>query len=267
MRSDIVIDENGTVGGYGISDGTILFALCSNTEHGRKQITPFFSCRDYINDSLYNYYNGKAVIYQPSGRRELLDTKKLRLLITGNHNGWGHEAIDTWRKNLYVAKHVINMYEKLAGFKTKSVLAEVTHSNKRIKRCWQLVGPKEWMRYSHLTSMVTLIIRSIVRSPTVLDTPDSLEKAEKMMATLRITCVPHSDYTTYLPACLPLFSKLMSNFDKVFFLSPEEVHKESNTSNAISWHSRGGIYSLCIQKTLVPKIDETIKNINRPNKK
>jgi len=263
VRTDIVIDGNGTDGGYGLC-GTVLFALCSNAEHGRKQITPFFSCRDYINDTIYNYYNGKPCIYQPSGKRELFDTKKLRLLITGGYDGWSTEKMDAWRKNLYVAKHIINLYEKLAEFKTKSVISEVTHDNKKIKRCWQLVGPKEWMRYSHLTSMVTLIIRSIVRYPTVLDTPNSLEEAEKMMADLRIKCGPHSDYSTYLPACLPLFSKLMKNFDKVFFLTPEEVHKDDLN---ITWHSRGGIYSLCTHQTKIPKVDDTIKNINKLDKK
>ena len=266
MSTDIIIDENNTIDRYDMVSGhDIHFALCSDIKHGRKQIATFFTCRDYINDMIYNYYNGRICLYSNNGSsRELLDTNRLRLLITDNFKNYRKEQIEIWKNNLYVAKHIVNLYEKLAGFKTKSVIAEVTHSNKKITRCWQLVGPKEWMRYSHLVSMVTLILRSVVRCPRMLDTPESLEEAEKMMTRLRNECKPHSDYITYLPACIPLFSKLMKNFDKIFVLTPVEVHKNTIGSNA-SWHNRGGIYALCTCNTMVPAIDKMIGSVKKSN--
>jgi len=260
---DITIDGNKAVGNYGLSSNQpILFALCSSPELGRKQITPFFSCRDYINDVIHNYYNNKKYIYESLSGRELLDVNRLRLLVTCNFNNYDNAKLDMWQKNLYVGKHIINLYEELAGFKKKTVIAKVKHSQVCVKHCWQLVGPKEWMRYSHLVSMVTLILRCVIRNPTILNIPNSIGNAETMLRGLETSLGHHVDYYSYLPTCLPMFSKLMRNFEKVFNLSPEEVHLITSESNE-SWHSRGGIFSLCSCDTKVRKIDEVIRNLKR----
>jgi len=266
---DITIDGNKAIDNYGLSSNQpILFALCSSPELGRKQITPFFSCRDYINDVIHNYYNNKKYIYEPLSGRELLDIDRLRLLVTCNFNNYDNAKLDMWQKNLYVGKRIINLYEELAGFKKKTVIAKVKHSQVCVKHCWQLVGPKEWMRYSHLVSMVTLILRCVIRSPTMLSTPHSINDAEDMLRNIAKTYLGTygnhscSDYFSYMPTCLPIFSKLMRNFEKVFNLSPEEVHMITSESNE-SWHTRGGIFSLCSCDTKVRKIDEVIRNLKR----
>lgn len=246
MSSTIKVNASSKVQ-YRISPG-VNFAFVSSPENGRVQLTEFFTCRDYMNDTMRNFYLGLKEFTMP------LDTDRLRVLIA--HNGTNPD----WAKKFFVAKKIINLYEELAGFDKKSIVTRVEHSKpENVKECWQLLGPGEWMRYSQLVSMVTLIIRAVV-SAKLVKAPETVKEAEKLLNSLVRESSEGiaSDYTHYLPRCILYFSLLMERFKDIFTL---DVVKAHTTEKAFSWHESGGVYSLCRYKTGVDGLDTKLHHL------
>jgi hypothetical protein len=251
----IKVDANGH-GNYSVGS-QISFALLSSPTDGRKQVRCFVNCRDYINDSMISFYNIKNNKQGNSWWRKTnppIDTENLRLLIAKDL--YGSEKEETLRERLYSAKRIINMYEEYAGFESRSVFARADYSSSKIKYCWVLTGPKEWMKSSHLVSMITLIFRVVVECGGFEEftTLDEVEKRFNDLCTKNTgRC---SDTDRLLPKSWPRFRMLMEYYDRLFGSKTLGFwHPDGLVDN---WHSAGGIYSLC-SLNVTREINEEVK--------
>ncbi|RLF87248.1 hypothetical protein DRN34_02220 [Thermococci archaeon] len=240
-------------------NSTINFAWVSSPAEGRRQVSEFHTCRDYINDDLLSFYSQDDHRIPKEG--VTIDTERFRLLIAIELSKDNYED---WKQALYNAKNIINIYEELAGFSRTSVLTRVdyTYNGKttdKVKYCWLLTGPKEWVRYSQLVSMVTLIFRAVTRYKNA-DGLETIEQVEdywrKLIEEASNACSKfrHSDSIEYLPNCWRKFHMMMKWHDRIFTLTGNQAHNE-----ATNWHSCGGINSLCSFKTHIDGIDQPMR--------
>ena len=244
---------------YGLSG--IAFAFVSTPDPERRQLTEFYTCRDYLNDRMREHYHiddyhDDMLTAAESIRR--IDTNNLRLLITKELKT--KRARDEFRERLYAAKRIINIYEEIAGFEDKSVIARVDYDKtQRVKCCWQLFGPKEWMTYSQLLSMVTLILRTVtnVGGAGDIETIKDLNNYWKWVCKNGKEIYNHSDVRTYIPNCWKKFHMMMGTFDRIFTLPPNEAFPAPE--NHHNWHGCGGINALCTFSTNVGAIDSAMK--------
>jgi hypothetical protein len=239
----IKINANGH-GHYGTGQ-RISFSLSSSPKDGRRQIREFMTCRDYINDCLISFFtimggNKRGNDYWKKDHAPV-DSDNLRLIITKDL-GPG-ETEESLRGRLYSAKRILNMYEEYAGFENRSVLSRADHSSDRIKYCWILTGPGEWMKASNLVSMVTLIFRVVVNSGGFEDFT-TLDEVEARFKTL---CYPNlkewTDLGDLLPTAWPKFRMLMKYYDRLFRSKPLEFWYPQDC--VTDWHGSGGIRTLC----------------------
>jgi len=230
----------------------------SSPADGRRQLSSFYTCRDYLSDDLLSRYGAKGRTGSGS-----IDTTRLRLLIGV---GLTDDTAEEWKQSLYDAKRIINIYEEVAGFSRTSVLTRVNYmyngkKSSNVKHCWLLTGPEEWMRYSQLVSMVTLILRTVTRYKQASEV-ETIEQVEEYWQRLIKESnangakpgLRHADTSDYLPRCWQKFHMMMRWFDKIFTLSGEKAHKDAR-----NWHSRGGINSLCTFNTGLRQIDEPMR--------
>lgn len=213
------------------------------------------ACRDYINDCVIAYLNQhKSISKSGSGigwckeRNATIDFNSLRLLISkGVSVGVTNEIIEA---RIFDAKRIINMYEELAGFSRRSKI-------KRVKLkgygCWLLIGPSQWMKSTHLISMVTLIFR-VVSCHGGFNDCESLDHVEERFSKLCGSCkdgtikwtIGSDDLIRLLPASWPKFRMFMELYPRMFgsktkkFWNPEE--------GVGQWHGPGGIFSLSTKK-------------------
>ena len=248
--------------------GGISFAFVSAPEDGRKQVREFVSCRDYMNDCMIQYIHGRndrkaQGFFWREDKNAPLDLDHLKLLFSlmpifiSKPEPVEKEPIEILRNRLYSAKRAINMYESLAGFKKKSVLTKVKVDDKKVPNCWMLTGPKEWMKSSHLVSMITLIFRVIVYEGgfeefTTLNEVEN--RFEELCQGKKQLLGNFTDLGGYLPQSYKKFRMLMVKYDELF---GRFAHEELNPRTRItSWHNEGGIRSFCTFSTGVKKIDD-----------
>lgn len=234
------------------------FSLVSSPANGRKQVIAFQTCRDYVNDSIISFINHKVSTngYWSPGKNAEIDLETLRILFT--HSAGGEINEETLRKRMYSAKRIINMYENLTNWRERSVLSRVDHSCERIKCCWLMTGPGEWMKATHLVSMITLIFRVVISNGgfSKLENLDQVEKRFKEL------CTPGSSLWTdlgdYLPKSYKKFRMLMGYYDRLF---GNFTHEQCNPPEYVHyWHDGGGIRSFCTFSTRVPRIDDNTKS-------
>ena len=239
IRKRIDIDINGKTPYNSMS--MIRYAFVTDKKSGRKLITTFYSCRDFLNDVMTSFYHNSGRYWNCSMPE--LDTEHLRLIISlPNNQG---KVVEKF----FSAKRVINMYERLANWSDISTITRVSCGN--IKNCWQLVGPKEWMQSSCLVSMLTLIIRVIVREGG-FDKLKTLSEVEKEFA--HISNNQNTD-SVYIKSSFPKYRMLMTNYNELFGqYNVQDLHKDNSR-----WHIYGGIYSLCTFSTKIPLIDNKMK--------
>lgn len=225
------------------STSAIKFALVSRPEGGiRKQATPFYSCRDHINDTLQAcvHKQDESGKYSPD-----VDLTKLRLLIGKDCKN--KEERYAFKEKLFSAKRLLNFYEKVAVWEKPSVITTVRLEDSNTKNAWLLTGPEEWLRYSHLTSMVTLILRIMSKyGPIEFNNINSVEKwFEDLMASFKgnnnsgVSTIDW-DLSNYLPPSYQKFYMLMKYHRELFVDPMEEAYPKG-----VSIHSSGGIFSLC----------------------
>jgi hypothetical protein len=243
-KRKIQIDANGK-SGYKMN-ANIAFALVSTPELGRKQITEFYTCRDFINDTMMSFYSNNGAYW--NDRMPSIDTDNLRMLITSNVSNDQVQA-------LYTAKRILNMYEKLAKFSQTSVMTRVDHPMQG--GCWQLLGPGEWMISSNLVSMVTLIFRVVRKAwPDYFENVQTLDEAEANFKRFVERFGSDCD-VTYLGDSWPKFRMFMKEFQTIFGqYTARQLHEMSSGS---SWHRHGGISQLGKFDTRVKIIDEGCK--------
>lgn len=260
MTKGIIIDDYKR-DSYGIGS-RITFALISSPESGRRQITDFSPCRDYINDCLIAYFNEKNNEFNSIWRsgNTPVDTRYLRLAIVKNTNK-NKETDNEVKNRIYSAKRIINMYEDLAEFPKKSVITKVGQKSNKGDKCWLLTGSKEWLKSSFLVSMVTFIFRIVVEHGG-FENLTSIKEVENRFKELSISGTSSDnccDTEKYLPVVYPKFRMLMLYYKDMFELKSTEFWYPMGRVR--DWHTSGGIYSLCSFDTKDPGID----NLTRSN--
>jgi hypothetical protein len=237
-----------------LGKGEIGFALFSKKDSKRIPTTMIFTCRDYINDSMivdknnstFSYYNAKTRI----------DWNRLRLAL------YTHSAMDEkedYRKLLFATK-IINFYENIGKFSRRTKIVPADHDYEKVK-VWLLYGPKEWMKSTHLVSMITLIFRVVYKTrinfPTKISNINDIHSFfDKAIHTLY--CYDSSYIGNYRT-----FETLMRKFHKIFNLSEEVLFPNSQK---MDWHSCGGIFSLCNFSSGIQELNENLKNELRKRK-
>jgi len=208
----------------------------------RRQATPFYSCRDFINDTLRDCVHEKT---ESNKYSDAVDLTKLRLLI--GRDCKNREDRYAFKEKLFSAKRLLNFYEKIAGWEKTSVITTVRLEKGTAKNSWLLTGPEEWLRYSHLTSMVTLLFRVIANyGPINFVDIDDIEEwfdsiitdydAGKQDGVVNIDW----DMENYLRGSYQKFYMMMKYFDEIFIDPLEDAYPEEG-----SVHANGGIYQLC----------------------
>jgi hypothetical protein len=251
----VKVDGNGS-SMYSLST-RLSFSLLSSLKDGRKQILGLDTCRDWINDCLISFFNimaGNSGSHYWKITDPPVDTTRLRLLIAKSL--LDNETAEGLHNKMRAVKRIINMYEEIAGFKKKSVLRRVEHSDLKVKHCWVLIGPSEWLKSSHLVSMITLITRIIVVN-NGFENLRNIKEVEKKFEDLSRNRDRYTD-NTYLSIAWPKFRMLMTYYNEIFRSRPTDFWYPPSKVN--DWHSYGGIVSLCNFETDVPHIDELIKN-------
>lgn len=268
---------------YGMKGSShVMFSLASSPKHGSKQIRQFDSCRDYINDCViaaasYKETGGKRPSMSWSPKRNApVDFNNLRLLIykepfTPRHPSTSTAPLDAAGTEMRVfdAKKVVNLYEEFAGFHRRSKIRRVDH----VEHGWILIGPSQWMKSTHLISMVSLIFRVVILYGGFHDceTLDQVEDRFKWLCNNKTARASgyslNNDLVRSLPRAWPKFRILMDQYEYIFGRRPKSFWHPSKSVN--SWHGQGGIYSLCSgnvrqdMKTLMAKAKERYNQKNR----
>jgi len=231
------------------NNSSIRFAMVSKPEPGpdgelsiRKQATPFYTCRDYINDTLRDCVHKKA---ESNKYSKEVDLTKLRLLI--GRDCKNREERYAFKEKLFSAKRLLNFYEKVAKWEKPSVISTVRLEKGGAKNAWLLTGPEEWLKYSHLTSMVTLIFRVMsnygpINFVDIDDIEEWFESIIKEYDENKASGIFRSDWDmeNYLRGSYQKFYMMMKYYDEIFIDPLEDAYPKDG-----SVHSSGGIYELC----------------------
>jgi len=237
------------------------FSLITHPDEGRKQVGHFLPCRDHINDSLRNFIHKRTAdssIYS-YGQNPPIDMDRLRLLIGKSFDDEGSREI--FKNNIFSAKRLLNFYEKVAGWK-QSKITTVNHSKMKYN-VWLVSGPKEWLSYSQLTSMVTLIFRIIGHyGPIEFSNNEDIERwfynlMEQYREEIKSGIYEQScDLGSYLPHCWDKFYMVMKHNKEIFTQPIKTAYPAEG-----EFHAYGGITQLCKFHTLNKTLDENMKRI------
>ena len=236
------------------------FSLITNPDEGRKQVGSFLSCRDHVNDSLRNFVHKKlnSTIYS-YGSNPPIDMNKLRLLI--NKNFESADDREVFRSNIFSAKRLLNFYEKTAGW-GQSKITTVNHSEFKYN-VWLITGPKEWLSYSNLISMITLLFRIIGQhGPIEFSNNEDVERwfcnlMDKYQGEVRSGIYNlDGDLDNLLPYCWDKFYMIMKHNEEIFTQPIEEAYPVRG-----EFHGYGGISQLCKFNTLNKTLDANMKKV------
>jgi hypothetical protein len=229
----------------------IVFSLVSRDN---KLVRELASCRDYINDCVISYLNreeappGRHMGKWSKGRNAPPDFASLRLIMQRSANRRNGETQKLITERIFDAKRIINMYEELAGFARRSKIKQV-----KLKgiNCWLLVGPSQWMKSTHLISMVTLIFRVVVERGGFHDC-ETLKQVEDRFGELcggqrkatgsQCLALGSGDLNRLLPVSWPKFRMYMEMYNYIFGSKTKSFW--SPLGGVGKWHGPGGIYSL-----------------------
>lgn len=230
--------------GYTQKPQSISFALVSNPASGRKQVMGFQNCRDYLSDALHAHiHNSDRSVYRP-GTNPSIDLDKLRLLIGRHFND--DKARKKFVENIFSAKRLLNFYEDVADWK-RSKITTVNHSTLKYD-AWLITGPKEWVQYTNLLSITTLLFRIIGNhGPIKFSNNGDIERwfynlIEQYIEDKNNSHVFHydSDLSSYLPHCWDKFYMIMKHHKEIFTLPLDKIFPAG-----VLVHGAGGIVSLC----------------------
>ncbi len=226
----------------------------------RKQATQFFSCRDHVNDALRAHVHQRHNGVYGSGTNPPIDMDKMRMLVRKDCK---EKEFDRYKERFFSAKRVLNYYEKVAGWDT-SKITTVKMKKKKDIAAWLVTGPKQWISYAQLMSMVTLIFRVIGNyGPIEFSDNYDIEKwfsdlIERYNDDVKSGIFQQdADLNTYLPASWDKFLMLVTRYDEIFTQSVDKAYPEQGNI-----HSVGGIYHLCsFQGTTDTTLDENMKDV------
>jgi len=239
---------------------SISFALVSKTPGGRKQATKFLACRDYLNDAIHSrVHKGKCCVYDYVSD-PTIDLDKMRLLIGRYFDN--KKSREKLKENIFSAKRLLNFYEEAAGW-DKSKITTVKHSVIDFN-AWLITGPKEWVAYTNLLSVVTLIFRIIGNhGPIKFSNNEDVEKwfydlsqrYENERKSSQIFQYD-SDLSEYLPHCWDKLYMIMKHHKEIFTMPLEKMFKAD-----MHVHGWGGVVQLCKCDTKNKVIDNNMSNV------
>lgn len=239
---------------------SISFSLVAKTAEERKQALKFVTCRDYLSDALHSrIHDRNSGVYNPS-RDPIIDLDKLRLLI-GRHFD-DAKARERFVENIFSAKRLLNLYEEIAGW-SQSKITTVKHSSLKYNT-WLITGPKEWISYPNLLSIITLTFRIIANhGPIEFSNNEDVEKwfytlVENYNREREDATVFHydKDLSDHLPYCWDKFYVVMKYYKDIF---TEPVEKLYPINAHI--HASGGIVQLCNFATGNEILDSNMRKI------
>lgn len=218
---------------YGSS--AIQYAFVSSPKDGRRQCATFSTCRDFMHEMVRGHvygHVGSSAGYEYDVDPPI-DMSKLRLLLSKDFGDRdGHKE---FRDKLFSGKRLLNFYEKLAGWK-ESKITTVNYSVR--DHAWLMTGPKGWMQYPQLLSLVTLILRvSSKFGPIEFNDSKDIEKFYDKIA----NDTPYND-PGYINSCKDKLYTIMKNHKELF---TDDLKKAYSSHNTYSFHSNGGIVALC----------------------
>jgi hypothetical protein len=226
----------------------------------RRQSTQFFTCRDHVNDALRAHVHQRHNGVYDYGTNPPIDMEKMRMLVRRDCK---KESFDKYRERVFSAKRVLNFYENAASWPLSKVTT-VKMKKKKNVAAWLITGPKQWVSYSQLMSMVTLIFRVISNYGPIEFTDNNdierwfgnlVEKYDEDVESGIFQQDP--DLNTYLPHSLDKFHMLVTRYDDIFTQSVDEAYPaEGNV------HSAGGVYHLCsFQSSANPTLDKNMSAV------
>jgi hypothetical protein len=238
----------------------------------------FHLCRDYLHDAVRCHVHNKSTEsfsnhqYYP-GKNPPLDMENIRLVVTSfpNKNTFKFLKVkekvwwEDFKTGLYTGKRAINAFEEEMGLSKKSTVKQVKIDISNIKKAWLLVGPGEWMRNPHLLSVYTFLLRVYI----TLGQEKHFETVEEVENGLinNVTEINNKiNYGNIVCNCWNKLALILKNRDDIF--PPEEDFKLLfPESPAYSFHSSGGINSLCLSRTSVNSVNENMKMFLKDNAK
>jgi hypothetical protein len=248
----------------GYSSYHITFSLVSSPADGRRQCFPAVSCRDYVNDALRAAtlgIGGASPHYRP-GVDPPIDLTRTRLLIVRDFRS-KTEELTKYKEKLFSGKRIVNFYERMAGWEP-SRITSVNYGNftsaKSASAAWLLTGPPEWLKYSHLLSMVTLILRVAterVGEPLNFENEAELIELWKLIAKRNGAC----DYG-YIANCYKWFPIIMKKHKEIFTQGPEQAFN----GGPGGFHGIGGINALCTLTTENKHLTEKMTELGKLEK-
>ena len=242
------------------ADRRIKFAFLHKSGDERKQAMSFMTCRDHMNDSLRAFIHkkvGSNCVYCFKNNLPI-DMDNLRLLIARDCSN--RKERYQFKEKLFSAKKLVNFYEKVAGWEP-STITTVRMEGGRAKNVWLLTGPREWLAYSQLLSMVTLLLRVVTNyGPIAFTDNASIEKwyyslITNLEAEMKSGIFSHDpDIDHYLRASWDKFYMIVTHYDEIFIQPLEQAHPEEG-----SVHAQGGIYHLCRFSTQNETLDGNMR--------
>lgn len=238
--------------------GSDSYAFCSSPAQGRVQACEWCGCRDYMTDYMRDRVtdNGKT----------LIDLEKLRILVTSKFGSNTYSTVaakdiegpEEYKKQVFHAKRIINMYEKMAGWDLSKV-STVNHEGE--DHAWLLTGPKNWMGYSHLVSVITFVFRVVIRHGNIVElkTEEDLANYWKKI----IDKIGDTGYGCYLKDVHEKLPIIMKHHDEIFKYPHSAKAYPSGSGDG--YHGPGGIVSLC--RNDVNIVGSTCKKLEKLYKK
>lgn len=244
------------------SNRSIRFCFVNKVGDVRKQASGFSTCRDHVNDTMraFIHQDHSISVYNP-GSYPPLDMENLRLLVAKDCDK-RKERYD-FKEKMFSAKRLLNHYEKLGGWEKPSVISTVRMEGGNAKNVWMVTGPKQWVSYSQLMSMVTLIFRVVGNyGPIEFTDNNSVEEwFQNIIAeydTNKDSGVFNfsADLETYLRNSWRMFPMLATRYDEIFTQPFEEAFPRHG-----GFHTEGGINSLCKFQTNNGVLDDNMKRV------
>ena len=207
---------------YGFGEGYVGFTIVSSPNDGRQQVIRTSTCRDYLHERIHDYLGD--VTHAPE-ERPRIDFKRLRLLLVVDDT-----SKPEVKANIFNAKRVLNMYEKMAGWKNQSKISSADIAGPY--NAFLITGSGEWMSHPVLLSMVTLILRIGMKF-------GPLPSAEKeLVEKWKQICAEESTVDSdYLEMTYEYFPILMKKYTELFETKGPEAFK-------LVGHYNGGIVAL-----------------------
>lgn len=216
------------------------------------QVCGSTSCRDYLHDTIRTFLNNKTRTgadghpYYPKLGDPDLCMDKLRLLIE-----IGSKEKDS-EKRMNRALKMINILEDLGEIQktTMSVVdLEKMQNKKGINFLFE--GSKEYMYNPHLLSLLTLIIRFMYHNNIEVTDENSLFNSH----------INAGKDKLLMESCHDIIHLILKNRKELF--KDVEVKDLFPTSIGYSFHSQGGIQSLCSMKTPNTVVNERVTALRK----